>query len=57
MKVRDVMTVNPKSCEAGANLAQAAAMMWEGIPVGSIGPTRARCIEKARRIFEDQGWV
>jgi len=29
----------------------------EGIPVGSIGPTRARCIEKARRIFEDQGWV
>jgi len=29
MKVRDVMTVNPKSCEAGANLAQAAAMMWE----------------------------
>lgn len=29
----------------------------EGIPVGSIGPTRARCLEKARRIFEDRGWA
>lgn len=29
----------------------------EGIPVGSIGPTRARCLEKMRRIFEERGWI
>jgi RNA polymerase sigma factor (sigma-70 family) len=26
-----------------------------GMPVGSIGPTRARCLGKLRRIFEDGG--
>ncbi len=25
----------------------------EGIPIGSIGPTRARCLEKARRLMGD----
>lgn len=29
----------------------------EGIPVGSIGPTRARCLDKARKIFLDRGWA
>jgi RNA polymerase sigma factor (sigma-70 family) len=29
----------------------------EGLPVGSIGPTRARCLEKMRRIFEERGWI
>jgi len=28
----------------------------EGIPVGSIGPTRARCLDAARRIFRERGW-
>lgn len=28
-----------------------------GIPIGSIGPTRARCLEKARRVFSDRGWL
>ena len=28
----------------------------EGIPIGSIGPTRARCIERLRRIFAKRGW-
>jgi RNA polymerase sigma factor (sigma-70 family) len=27
-----------------------------GIPVGSIGPTRQRCLEKLRRILEASGW-
>jgi RNA polymerase sigma factor (sigma-70 family) len=26
------------------------------IPIGSIGPTRARCLEKMRRIYERRGW-
>jgi RNA polymerase sigma factor (sigma-70 family) len=26
------------------------------IPVGSIGPTRARCLEKMRRVYERRGW-
>jgi RNA polymerase sigma factor (sigma-70 family) len=29
----------------------------EGIPIGSLGPTRARCLEKLRRYFRDHGWV
>jgi RNA polymerase sigma factor (sigma-70 family) len=29
----------------------------EGLPVGSIGPTRARCLEKMRRIYEERGWT
>ncbi|MBD3162202.1 MAG: sigma-70 family RNA polymerase sigma factor [Candidatus Eisenbacteria bacterium] len=28
-----------------------------GIPVGSIGPTRARCLEKLRKLFSDKGWI
>ena len=28
-----------------------------GIPVGSIGPTRARCLERMRRFFAGRGWV
>jgi RNA polymerase sigma factor (sigma-70 family) len=28
----------------------------EAIPIGSIGPTRARCIDRLRRIAVDQGW-
>ena len=28
----------------------------EGIPVGSIGPTRARCLEKLRQLLLEQGW-
>jgi RNA polymerase sigma factor (sigma-70 family) len=27
-----------------------------GLPVGSIGPTRGRCLEKLRRVLTDQGW-
>ncbi|MFN8546536.1 MAG: sigma-70 family RNA polymerase sigma factor [Candidatus Eisenbacteria bacterium] len=29
----------------------------EKIPVGSIGPTRQRCLDKARKTFRDRGWV
>ena len=29
----------------------------EGIPIGSLGPTRARCLERLRRYFEERGWV
>jgi RNA polymerase sigma factor (sigma-70 family) len=29
----------------------------EGLPVGSIGPTRARCLEKMRRVYEERGWA
>ena len=29
----------------------------EGLPLGSIGPTRARCLDKMRRIYEERGWV
>lgn len=29
----------------------------EGIPVGSIGPTRARCLERARRVAADRGFL
>ena len=29
----------------------------EGLPIGSLGPTRARCLEKLRRHFEDRGWA
>jgi RNA polymerase sigma factor (sigma-70 family) len=28
----------------------------QGIPMGSIGPTRARCLERMRRIYERRGW-
>lgn len=28
----------------------------EGVPVGSLGPTRARCLEKMRRYFSERGW-
>jgi len=28
----------------------------EGIPIGSLGPTRARCLQKMKRIFEERGW-
>lgn len=28
----------------------------EEIPVGSLGPTRARCLERMRRYFEERGW-
>lgn len=27
-----------------------------GIPVGAIGPTRARCLEKLRKLLEDRGF-
>ena len=27
----------------------------DGIPIGSIGPTRARCLEKMRQILERSG--
>jgi RNA polymerase sigma factor (sigma-70 family) len=27
-----------------------------GLPVGSIGPTRGRCLDKLRRVLTDQGW-
>jgi RNA polymerase sigma factor (sigma-70 family) len=27
-----------------------------GLPVGSIGPTRGRCLEKLRKVLTDQGW-
>jgi len=27
-----------------------------GLPVGSIGPTRARCLDKLRRVLSEQGW-
>lgn len=29
----------------------------EGCPMGSLGPTRVRCIEKMRRYFLDRGWM
>jgi RNA polymerase sigma factor (sigma-70 family) len=29
----------------------------EGLPIGSIGPTRARCLEKMRRFFEERDWA
>lgn len=29
----------------------------ESIPIGSIGPTRARCLERVRRFFQDKGWL
>jgi RNA polymerase sigma factor (sigma-70 family) len=27
-----------------------------GLPIGSIGPTRGRCLDKLRRVLTDQGW-
>lgn len=27
-----------------------------GLPVGSIGPTRGRCLEKLRSVLSEQGW-
>jgi RNA polymerase sigma factor (sigma-70 family) len=27
-----------------------------GLPVGSIGPTRGRCLDKLRRVLTEQGW-
>jgi RNA polymerase sigma factor (sigma-70 family) len=27
-----------------------------GLPVGSIGPTRGRCLDKLRRVLTQQGW-
>jgi RNA polymerase sigma factor (sigma-70 family) len=27
-----------------------------GLPIGSIGPTRGRCLDKLRRVLSDQGW-
>jgi RNA polymerase sigma factor (sigma-70 family) len=27
-----------------------------GLPVGSIGPTRGRCLDKLRRVLDEQGW-
>lgn len=29
----------------------------EGFPIGSLGPTRARCLEKMRSYFEQRGWL
>jgi RNA polymerase sigma factor (sigma-70 family) len=29
----------------------------EGVPVGSLGPTRARCLQKMRRFFRERGWT
>lgn len=29
----------------------------EGIPIGSLGPTRARCLEKLRTYFKERGWL
>ncbi len=29
----------------------------EGLPIGSLGPTRARCLERLRRFFEERGWT
>lgn len=29
----------------------------EGIPIGSLGPTRARCLEKMRQFFRKRGWT
>jgi RNA polymerase sigma factor (sigma-70 family) len=29
----------------------------EGVPIGSLGPTRARCLAQMRRYFEEQGWA
>ncbi|MBU2693360.1 MAG: sigma-70 family RNA polymerase sigma factor [Candidatus Eisenbacteria bacterium] len=29
----------------------------EGIPIGSLGPTRARCLARMRRYFEERGWL
>ncbi len=29
----------------------------EGIPIGSLGPTRARCLEKMRLFFHQKGWI
>lgn len=28
-----------------------------GIPIGSLGPTRARCLERMRRYFEERNWI
>ncbi|HET8613934.1 MAG TPA: sigma-70 family RNA polymerase sigma factor [Actinomycetales bacterium] len=27
-----------------------------GLPVGSIGPTRGRCLDKLRKVLDEQGW-
>ena len=27
-----------------------------GLPVGSIGPTRGRCLDKLRKVLTEQGW-
>jgi RNA polymerase sigma factor (sigma-70 family) len=29
----------------------------EGIPIGSLGPTRARCLEKMRQFYRTRGWT
>jgi RNA polymerase sigma factor (sigma-70 family) len=29
----------------------------EGLPIGSLGPTRARCLERMLRYFEERGWT
>jgi RNA polymerase sigma factor (sigma-70 family) len=29
----------------------------EGVPIGSLGPTRARCLLKMRRFFRERGWT
>ncbi|MDM7915094.1 MAG: RNA polymerase sigma factor [Candidatus Eisenbacteria bacterium] len=28
----------------------------QGMPIGSIGPTRARCLERMRKVYEERGW-
>ncbi len=29
----------------------------ENLPIGSLGPTRARCLQRMRRYFEERGWA
>lgn len=29
----------------------------EGVPIGSLGPTRARCLRKMRGFFRERGWT
>jgi RNA polymerase sigma factor (sigma-70 family) len=41
-----VVVVAPPYTEAAAAL---------GVPVGSIGPSRARCLRRLRRLFEEEG--
>ena len=64
-RAREMLEAAPERCRrllrllfyADPPLAYQEIARREGIPIGSIGPTRARCLEKLRALCESLGWV